>query len=218
MKNYYTLLLLLVLTFGGNQYKAQESQGEFVVTAGAGVSGGVLIFKGLINVALQEEGLEKLRATPIINGMADYAITDNFSMGAAYSYNHLKWNDNYTSVSYVYDSTNTVVVDSTVTTQTGFVRFTRQNIGIRPLFHFGNGDDLDMYAGARLGFSMWNASYEYNDGANNSDSGITPKTSVFSVQALFGIRKYFNDNFGLNFEIGIGNSPYFIGGGVNFRI
>lgn len=197
---------------------AQENQGDLVVTGGVGYSLAMGLFKGVINTALTSSNLKKATATPIINGMVDYAITDKFSLGGAYSYNNFVWQDSYNSVTYQYDSTTGAVIDSSVTTQSGKVKLTRQNFGVRPLFHFGNGADFDMYAGARVGFSYWNASYEVQQDGQTSASGISPKGSVFTVQALFGIRKYFNEHVGLNFEFGIGNSPYFLAGGLNFRI
>jgi hypothetical protein len=82
------------------------------------------------------------------------------------------------------------------------------NIGTRLLWHFGDNPKLDIYTGLRLGFIISNF-----DDMSWHEGGLT----VSIPRALFGVRNYFDNNVGFNFEVGIGQ-PYFFNGGIVYRI
>lgn len=189
---------------------AQREKNQLVVTAGAGYSIGMAFLKGVLNTGLATAGLSDVKATPVINGMVDFGITDVFSLGAAYSYNNFGWTDSYTSLD---TATSTPIVNY------GDVSLARHNVAGRALFHFGQSDKTDMYAGARLGTSIWKAKYAYvSTSGETAGSEFDMPTGLLSVQALFGFRTYFNDFLGVNLEVGIGTSPYFVAGGLVFKI
>ena len=178
-------------------------QNEVVISAGAGYSIGLNIVKRAVNAVLKANDFEDATFIPPINVTLDYALADNFSLGAAYTYSGFTANESRMINDTLYNAK---------------VSLTRQNIAIRPLFHFGEDETMDLYAGARLGYSIWNGDYIVTDqfGNNSEDASTIP--SVFTVQLLFGVRKYFNDFVGVNFEAGIGNGPYFLAGGVSFKL
>lgn len=203
-----TTLTVFALSMFSNNVNAQRAQGEVDITVGVGYSLGMDIIKRALNAALKEADLNKIQGTPIINGMIDYGVTENFSIGGAYSYHQWGWTDRWTTT----DSLGAQV------TTTGDVKLSRHNIGGRGLFHFGNSDDVDLYAGARLGTSIW----KYEANASNTEgeqaSDYSAPGGVFTAQALFGVRAYFNEFIGANFEFGIGTAPYMIAGGLCFRL
>jgi len=192
------------LLIAANPANAQREANQVVVTAGVGYSLGMQLFKGVLNTSLEAAGLAKIKGTPIINGMVDYGITENFSLGAAYSFHKWNWNDSYT--------------DTAGVITTGAASIQRQNIAGRGLFHFGNADNVDLYAGARIGTSLWKLTADGANSNGQSASDVAIPAGVFSVQALFGVRAYFTEVIGANFEFGIGSAPYFVAGGIVIKI
>lgn len=197
------LLILVVPLFlaatDNKESHAQKQQGEVVATVGAGW--------GLINALFNV--FEDVKSVPTINGMVDYGITENFSLGGAVSYN--RWSYQETWVNQETDT-----AGNTITTENKVKAYAQRiNYAVRPLFHFGEKEELDLYTGARLGFSNWNVGTETDvDGERQED--FSAPGNVFSFQALFGVRAYFNDFIGANFEVGLGSAPYFIHGGLVF--
>lgn len=201
-------ILLAAIVFAGvlnsNTAQSQTAQGEVDITVGAGYSLGMDILKRALNASLQAADLNKIKGTPIINGMIDYGVTDNFSIGGAYSYHQWTWTDRWTDTAGVQTS--------------GNVKLLRHNIGARGLFHFGNNENTDLYVGARLGTSIWQYSADASNTNGEQASDYSAPGGVFTAQALFGVRAYFSDFIGANFEFGIGTAPYMIAGGLVFRI
>ena len=200
-------LLLCFIASGmlfSSSINAQREQNQVVVSAGMGYSIGQALLKAILNATLEASGTNTVSSIPIINVMADYGITENFSLGVAYSFNKFSWSDSIIDTSGVISS-----VDLSAA---------RHNIGVRPLFHFGNNEKVDLYTGARLGTSIWALSGSATDSQGNSTGASTDiPTGVVTVQALFGVRTYFTDVIGANFEVGIGNAPYFVAGGLSFK-
>ncbi len=182
---------------------AQKAQNELVITGGIGYSLTTTLVKGVINTSLKASGFQPVKEIPLLNAQLDFAIAENFSIGAAYSFNKFSTEETKTINDTIYNAN---------------VSLSRQNIGIRPLFHFGADETLDMYVGGRFGFSTWKGEYSIlnNYGDNRANEAKTP--NAFTVQVLFGARKYFNDFIGINFEVGLGTAPYFVGGGLSFKI
>lgn len=198
-----SLLVLCGLLFSQNA-NAQRAENEVVVSAGLGYSLSMALLKGSINLGLRESGLNEIKAIPIINGMVDYGITENFSVGGAYSFHQWNWQDEYT--------------DSVGVTTAGNVNIARHNVGARGLFHFGSNEKVDMYAGARVGYSLWRLKADAANTEGESASEFRAPGGIFTAQALFGARAYFNSVIGANVEIGLGTAPYFIQGGLSFRL
>jgi len=139
------------------------------------------------------------------NCMADYGLAKKFSLGLAYTHG--------TSLS----------VDDQIS---GFIGFfgtggmlTRDNIGIRALFHFGKLKNIDFYGGPRVGlsfFSNGNNPIAPSNTVTSSNISETSNTVAPSIQGLMGARFYIDNNFGFNFEAAIG-SPYMASIGANYK-
>ncbi|MFH1319941.1 MAG: hypothetical protein ABII90_04720, partial [Bacteroidota bacterium] len=142
---------------------------------------------------------------PVISSMYDVGIADFFSMGLAVSYH--KFGLDFWEYKWDTSSTGNYVVEDFTETRTLL------NIGVRPLFHFGGNENLDFYAGARLGYSQWT----YKETTSNPDyDPENSKNSPISVQVLFGFRAYLSDVFGIHIETAVG-TPYLITLGWNLK-
>jgi len=121
---------------------------------------------------------------------------DKFSLGVATAYEKIAFK-------YTDDQYN----GSTTTKYNYEIGFSRLNIAVRPLFHFGNNDDMDLYSGLRIGTNRWSTIVKSDD-PNFDETDITGvNLGAFGVQVLFGMRYFFNENIGIQTEIGIG-APY----------
>ncbi|HEY6161692.1 MAG TPA: outer membrane beta-barrel protein [Bacteroidia bacterium] len=203
MKKASTIIVALAVlaagTFKPGSAHAQNAQGQTVITGGAGFSLAGILFT-LIKDALNSSNVTS-KTTPVIGGMVDYGISDHFSLGGAYTYQ---------SVSASYTS----YTKDTITYTGNFKdKISRQNFGVRPLFHFGSNENFDTYAGARLSYTIWKYTSNARTDVSSTDfSG----TSRIHFQALFGMRYFFTENIGFNFEAAVGPS-YYAFFGINAR-
>jgi len=203
MKIFRTLLLVAVCGLFVNNAKAQKNQNELVISAGAGYSVGVSIVKLAINSSLNASGLNDAKFIPPLVGNIDYGVADNFSLG--FSYTHTG-----------FSSVESATVNDTL--YRADVGLRRANIALRPLFHFGPDETVDIYFGGRLGYSLWKGSYEIRDTYGNNRADDVNIPSLFNFGIVFGVRKYFNENIGVNFDINFGNGPYLLAGGLAYKI
>jgi hypothetical protein len=81
-------------------------------------------------------------------------------------------------------------------------RYTSYSFGVRAAFHYYLVENLDVYAGAMVGFSYYSAYY-----------GVNP--NQLFPGAYVGARYYFSPNFGVMVEAGAGISN--INGGIVFK-
>ncbi|HLG02928.1 MAG TPA: hypothetical protein VI731_04995 [Bacteroidia bacterium] len=180
----------------------QKKAMQIVPTAGVGYSiTGALM--GFISNGLNAVDVESSK-TPVIIGGADFAVTDIFSVGGIYTYQGL-------TVKY-----NSYQVEDTagnMITITGDFKdvLSRQSVGVRSLFHFGQNEDFDLYSGARFSYVWWN----YN-GREDFDASMLSFGSPVKVQALFGMRYFFIPNLGIGMEFAVG-ATYFMSFGLNGR-
>lgn len=177
----------------------QNTQGQSVVTAGAGWS----LLGAIFSVA---DGVSdtQTKVTPVIHGSFDYAITDNMSFGAAIGYQ---------KATISYDDYEYFNADNVLVSEDFDWTISRLNIGARALFHYGKKENFDMYSGLRFGYQNFSSKYDTNDPSFKADF----KGGAMGMQLiLFGARGYFNDHIGFNAELAVG-SPYFVMGGLNYR-
>jgi hypothetical protein len=132
----------------------------------------------------------------------DYGIASKFSLGAAFSYQQmtLEYKDTDTSNNQTFNYKD---------------KLSRTNVGLRPLFHFGENENLDTYFGFRLSMTFWDHSSN-NPRVTGSSTDIW-NSGKLRFQALFGARYFFNDFLGFNGEVAIG-PPYYAAMGLNLRI
>jgi hypothetical protein len=199
MKN--KLFLVLILSAFVFNAQAQKSEGSSVATVGLGYS----LFNNIIKAALETDEEIDVKSVPTIALTFDHALTDNFSIGLAAAYQNVSA-----------EFTNTYFDDnSNSQTETAKTTLSRINIAIRPLFHYGKSDKLDMYSGLRVGYLFRNVTVESDDpngvyleefDGNRFALGLVP----------FGMRYFFSDNLGINMDLQIG-TPYVVSGGIAFQ-
>lgn len=199
MKN-KLFLALLMTTFVFNA-QAQNSEGTSVATVGLGYS----FFNNIIKTSLESYTEVEVKSVPTIAITFDHSLTDNFSLGFAGAYQSVTG-----------EFTNTYFDENfNSQTETAKTSISRINIAIRPLFHYGNSDKLDMYSGLRVGYLIRNVTVESDDpngvflddlDGNRFALGLVP----------FGFRYFFSDNLGINMDLQIG-TPYVVSGGVAFQ-
>jgi len=193
MKFYFAAAVIVAMVAMPKTAKAQKYQGQMVATGAVGYS-----VAGLLLTAISD-GLNAVDVnsskTPVIIGGFDYGVSDRFSLGAVFTYQGLtaKYNSFYN--------------DSNILVAGDFKdRLTRQSIGLRPLFHFGDNDDLDIYAGARFSYVWWNYS------SSRSDVDWTNLFERFGspvkFQGIFGARYFFVENLGMGMEFAVGPTYY----------
>jgi len=216
----YTIVLSMITISTTNLFaKGKKSGGDLrkgksTVTVGGGVSlAGAIIStfeKDVVaSVNLTDPSVNaKTSSIPVLFGSYDYGISNLFSIGVAGSYE--SWKVTVPGYTDPYGSS----TGGPITYGTSSLNISRVNIAIRPLFHFGSNENLDIYFGPRLGYTLWNTDVKSTDPAV---TGVGfGHGNVFSPAVLFGTRYYFTPNIGLNFEISIG-APYAAALGVNFK-
>lgn len=181
---------------------AQKEKGKSVVTAGVGYS----LVGGLFNAVYSGYTDVKTSAVPALNAMYDYALTDKFSIGAAVTYQG--FTVKYQGVTNYDANTGDFTYGEVKNT------WSRLNVGLRPLLHFGKSENLDMYTGLRIGYSTW--SYKSNQYTNYPGYSEVNRVGGITFQGLFGMRYFFIPAVGINTEIAIG-SPYLFSIGANFK-
>ncbi|HXP51192.1 MAG TPA: hypothetical protein VN922_14635 [Bacteroidia bacterium] len=188
-----TLLLLSGTAFLllGKQSIAQIEKGSMSFNIGAGYS----LFSTPSNANNTGTGSQG-SSLPVICGMFDYALVNNFTYGIGISYQY------FTEPNNVYTQPPTI---------TSYENIYVTNISIRALYHFGS-SDLEGYTGIRLGYSMWTQTGY----SGNPDNSGYPK-NVPTFMALVGVRAKISNLIGIHLEVGIG-SPYAAETGISFTI
>ncbi len=206
MKHLVSLFLIAIIALGSVTMSfAQENQDDKMpelemsynstVCANAGFS----LVGALFNAVANSSTTEDFSSTglPAFQVTYDYQVAGFLSIGVAGSVQFM---------GYEY-------YETYANSQDDFVKVdvTRTNIAFRPLFHYGNLDDFDLYSGLRIGYTMWDVS------ANTEDASTEGFGSGFALQAVaFGMRGYFTDNLGANIELAIG-APHYLSLGVSYR-
>jgi hypothetical protein len=183
---------------------AQQWRGQHVVTAGAGFSldpYAYTVIKNVINPNKLVDFKSSASFTPVIFSAYDYGADNIFSAGISYSYQAI------------------TVYYNRYSNDTGYVvsgdfhdDLVHQNFAVRPMFHLSPGNKLDLYAGARIGYSMWS----YVSASNQKYSEEKKLRNRATAQVVGGFRYYFSRHVGFNTEFGIG-PPYFAMFGVNVK-
>lgn len=128
---------------------------------------------------------------PAIQLTYDFALSNKFSVGLAYSYQR-----------FILDVPDFVYLDSK-----------RNNIAVRFLWHYVQNERLDMYAAARLGMTYWNENYDYTYDPND----MIEKRKLIAPQLALGTRYYITPNIGLSIEAAFG-APHYLSFGANYRL
>jgi len=202
MKNSILFTLLCCITF--LQGFAQNEEYKHVGSASIGLSlTGVLI--NLLDEASPDATIE-VKSTPALQLTYDYGIKKFFSIGLAVGYQQF----GIDAEDFTYTN-----IDDVDVTEDFSADFSRLNVAIRPLFHYANNDDLDLYSGFRIGV----LNNRFTSDSTNDDldiDGFENLTRLSFGITAFGLRYYFTDNIGAGFEINLG-APYITAFNINAR-
>jgi len=207
MKNLFTTLFLLLTVLTVN---AQNE--DYKMTAG--IHAGYSLTGALAKLITDSDPTSTVNATatPAMQLTFDYGLSKLFSLGVAFSYQRIG-----------FDATDFTYVDQDFNTRTETFKtsYTRTQIAIRPLIHYGNSDKLDMYSGFRIG--ILGRSFSDFESENGEELDETVFNGSFGLGSrfsgcitAFGIRYYFTDNIGAGLEINTG-APYIVNAGVSAR-
>jgi opacity protein-like surface antigen len=197
--------VFLLTAITPTQAVAQKYLGQTVVGTNIGFSLVGALMSGAFNVTDRAIVGLSTRVTPGMSGTVDVGLSDRFSVGGAYFIQVAT--ANWSS----YQDTNGV-------THTGdfYFRATRNNFGLRALFHFGDNDDFDPYFGVRIGMARWTfkSNVDGYEGLGLFDDTVFRNRVL--PQVCFGVRYFFLPFLGVNAEIAVG-FPYYLSTGINFR-
>jgi len=194
MRKIGILLLAVALMFATN-FKLSAQNQDYPSTIS--LNGGFSLVGAMFKTLEVQDGF-KSNSYPALQLTYDHYVTKWFSMGGAASVQSMGYSYNY--IDQVSGDETNVSVD-----------VNRINIALRPLFHYGNSGKIDMYSGLRLGYTLWNIKATVDD---YDDAGLA---NSFAPQLiLFGMRGYFTENIGANFELAVG-SPHYFSLGLNYR-
>jgi len=214
MKNILKILIVLLISVSAY---AQSDEHKVTVGVHAGYSLVGSIIKNIAdsNPNNSEDNVDA-NVTPVLQATADFSLSNVFSLGVAVSHQVVSID----ATDFVFNDNTGLERISTFTTS-----FRRSQIAIRPLFHYGNIENLDLYSGLRIGWlTRGFTDFEGEDIEGiteeifDSNTGINPLVGgrfSFSVTA-FGLRYYFTDNIGAGFEINLG-APNLASVGISAR-
>lgn len=164
----------------------------------------------------------EVKVGPVYSASYTYFFTHWFSLGAAASTQTL-------DLVYFVDEGNEI-------REVG-VEVKRLNIALKPLIHYYNKGNIDVYSGLRVGMSNWSFQFLSDDDAvdqmaflnepivlfgpnsffRNSENKLIHKATLPSVQLVcLGVFGYFKSNIGLGGEFGLG-SPYVCSAYISIR-
>lgn len=206
----YLLLTTLCLLGMATKMAAQNADFKNTVSVNAGLN--VFQFFKLLN-NYSDETTQNLnaKATASFGASYDYGINKWFSIGLAGAYNKFALTADQLQVDREDGTTYQGPID---------LKVARTNIGIRPLFHYGNSGRIDMYSGFRFGVNVWNVDLIADDSLTPSDVNgrISGNTATLNVQFIpFGLRGYVSKNFAIGFETAFG-SPHYAALQLSYRM
>jgi hypothetical protein len=194
------MILVLLCAVLPQKAAAQKYKRQVNVTAGASFALAGLIVNTVLLHVDDAAGVSP-HSQIGLNGIVDIGVTDRLSVGAAYSYQNI-----YAD----FTSFKNTAGDSLAGNY--YISITRQNYSMRALLHFGDHDELDFYAGLRLGYTFWTSTT--NAVGTKMDEGRYDDR--FWPQVPLGVRYYIIPNLGLGAELGIG-PPYYVMFGLHVR-
>jgi hypothetical protein len=199
------VLSLVLLVSASNVFSQAVSTGNFIFDAYYGAPNfGKSFFQTIEDAA----GTQNFSASGIgpAGLRGEYMIGETFGLGfdVIYNSNNIKYNE--------VDSFNTNIINSYERTMN------RLRVQMRFNFHFNvTNPNLDAYFGVAAGTNTRFRKYYVNGVESSNDTFTGSGTLIpFSLRVCTGMRYYFNQNFGLNAEIGLGGPLVSAGLSVKF--
>ncbi|MFA6923475.1 MAG: hypothetical protein WC223_04395 [Bacteroidales bacterium] len=165
------------------------------------------LWSTVIKTAYENTGEQlniKIGSTGPFGAKAEYMVSDKMGMGIIFNYANSSYSWNEDS----YDINNNPIVYNYK------ISLPRLRFLASFNFHFGDSESFDPFLVIAAGYSSFNAQATSNDPmfATETIKGLIP----VAFRAGFGMRYFFSDNIGINFEIGLGGPA--IQGGLSFKI
>jgi hypothetical protein len=211
-----SLMALAFLFVFSTNSKSQQNPNAVVFTAGAGASFVQVADPFNTSGTYFSAGNFSRWSYPAYILNCDFRTSDRLSLGACLSWQSLGFN--FTNVPYPNTQSNNYYNNPSPQESWGD-SYNRYNIAARVLYYFVREQNLDAYFGARAGYTWWDRSTTNSDPSYNfsiydeySKIFLTP----VGLQAIFGMRYFFSQNFGITAEGGIG-PPYALLLGLNVR-
>ncbi|HXP50354.1 MAG TPA: hypothetical protein VN922_10385 [Bacteroidia bacterium] len=131
--------------------------------------------------------------TPVYNATIDYGVQYNITLGIAGAYQSVNYTDDSPAFAYTH-------------------KLTVSNFSVRVLYNLFNSRSVEVYSGLRFG-----SSFTKDDAISYKNQSTVTKSTTITGQGLIGLRLLW-DFIGLHLEAGLGNAPYYVEGGLTFRI
>lgn len=215
MKNKLILSLLVACAaLFSTTANAQQDEGEqvFTLNAGFSVTGGIIKAVFTDEITVDSNGNFVSAESAVKGGPAivfgyDFGLSERWSIGAILTTQ--SWSGDYNN-SFINNDGNweDEVID---------FKLRRSNFSICPKIHYGNGDNIDLYSGARIGYVFWGSKIESDDPAFTLLDDFASGGRLNFGLTAFGGRFYLNDNLGVNFELNLG-APYLFGAGAVWKL
>jgi len=207
MKNLKLALLVAVsLLLGSSALFGQNQKGQGVVGLNLGYSLTGAVASSLGTAFAVDESAINISRIPPIHLTFDYALSDRFSLGVYGGLERIT--TNISGYSFTNSEGEPIVEDVKGSAN-------RIGLGLRPLFHYGGNENLDLYSGLRIGYIVWTGSADTSDPTFDFNGSLGVNRPSISL-ILFGMRYYFTDAIGAGFEIATG-APYLANLSVNMK-
>ncbi len=210
MQKLMAAIILLVGTFHLAEAQSEDYKSNAAISVNYSLTGTVL--NAFIEAAELSSTNVGRKSIPSLQLTYDFGVTNFLSIGIAASYEKIGFDVS----DYSYTNADFETITENYTSS-----FTRTSIALRPLFHYGNMDKVDMYSGLRIQFFNNQYATDSTD-PSNDDQGITD-TYGFNLGnkigvgiVAYGIRYFITDNIGIGWELNIGR-PYLTNLSVNAR-
>ena len=213
MKKYFITTVTLVL-IGINSF-SQTKTGDVFVDVYYGFPDW---YKYILSTNYQSNNDINISSTGYIGGRAEYLITRRIGFGLDVYY--VKTSLSGSQVESIYNPN--------TTTNYGYGSYTQNRYEVtqslsrtavlgRFVFHVGNSAKVDPYFHAGFGYVNYTNDYSstsINSNRNNYDNYNNRNSESFfplGARAGFGMRIFFTENFGANFDLGLGGALFSTG-------
>ena len=206
MKQILILTIISIMCLTASAQRAKES--VIGLNVGGSVTGALFrVAKQFTDSDSTVSNLLASSALPPLSISYDYGVSDHFTIGALASGQHLTATVNEVNID---------LLDTLLLSEVN-AKFNRFYIGLVPRYQYKiNSEMLALYSAARVGFVFWSSNVNLDNVAFDDIRGFGVGRPALSI-VLLGGRYFFNDNFGLNFELASG-APYLASIGLNYKL
>ena len=199
-------IAVFILIFGAiNPSFAQREKGQTVLTANAGFSAYRIFILAQIMSNENDSALNiRSKTDPVAILGIDHFITKNFSFGGSVAYQKVTAN---------YDR---LYGDSLTLFENIDASAAKLSLTLRGLFYYGKSEKKQFYSGLKLGYQKVKTFDNSSDNTYNTINDLAWSRVTIGL-IPFGMRYFFTENIGCNFEVSLG-VPNLLSFGLNYKI